>query len=137
MQIAEKKRFLKRERLTLQNDIEQLFEKGQAFMAYPLRVVYVSGAAQNKVVPGLSVLVGAPKKRIRQAASRNRVKRLIREAYRLNKGALFEACRQSGKYIHIAFMYVSNDIRTYTEMETAVRKALDRIRKKEICSDVC
>ena len=121
MQIAEKKRFLKRERLTLQNDIEQLFEKGQAFMAYP----------------GLSVLVGAPKKRIRQAASRNRVKRLIREAYRLNKGALFEACRQSGKYIHIAFMYVSNDIRTYTEMEKAVRKALDRIRKKEICSDVC
>ena len=73
MQIAEKKRFLKRERLTLQNDIEQLFEKGQAFMAYPLRVVYVSGAAQNKVVPGLSVLVGAPKKRIRQAASRNRI----------------------------------------------------------------
>ena len=71
MQIAEKKRFLKRERLTLQNDIEQLFEKGQAFMAYPLRVVYVSGAAQNKVVPGLSVLVGAPKKRIRQAASCN------------------------------------------------------------------
>ena len=137
MQIAEKKRFLKRERLTLQNDIEQLFEKGQAFMAYPLRVVYVSGAAQNKVVPGLSVLVGAPKKRIRQAASRNRVKRLIREAYRLNKGALFDACRQSGKYIHIAFMYVSNDIRTYAEMEKAVRKALDRIRKKEICSDVC
>lgn len=137
MQIAEKKRFLKRERLTLQNDIEQLFEKGQAFMAYPLRVVYVSGAAQNKVVPGLSVLVGAPKKRIRQAASRNRVKRLIREAYRLNKGALFEACRQSGKYIHIAFMYVSNDICTYTDMEKAVRKALDMIRKKEICSDIC
>ena len=99
MQIAEKKRFLKRERLTLQNDIEQLFEKGQAFMAYPLRVVYVSGAAQNKVVPGLSVLVGAPKKRIRQATSRNRIKRLIREK--------------------------------------AVRKALDMIQKKEICSGVC
>ena len=137
MQVAEKKRFFKSERLTLRNDIEQLFEKGQTFMAYPLRVVYVSGTVQNDTVPGMSILAGAPKKRIRQATSRNRVKRLIREAYRLNKGALFEACRQSGKYIHIAFMYVSNDIRTYTEMEKAVRKALDMIRKKEICSGVC
>ena len=42
---------------------------------------------------------------------------------------------QSGKFLHIAFMYVSNEICTYTDMEKAVRKALDIIRKKEVCSD--
>ena len=137
MQVAEKKRFLKNERLTLRKDIEQLFEKGQAFVAYPLRVVYMSGTVRNDAVPGISILAGAPKKRIRQAVSRNRVKRLIREAYRLNKGELFDAYRQSGKFLHIAFMYVSNEICTYTDMEKAVRKALDIIRKKEVCSDAC
>ena len=97
----------------------------------------MSGTVRNDAVSGISILAGAPKKRIRQAALRNRVKRLIREAYRLNKGEFLDAYRQSGKYLHIAFMYVGNDICTYTDMEKAVRKALDTIWKKEVCTDAC
>lgn len=131
MQVAEKKRFPKIERLTLRKDIERLFENGRAFMAYPLRIVYVSGTAQDTAVSGMSVLVGVPKKRIRHATLRNRIKRLIREAYRLNKGDLPHVCRQSGKYVHVGFMYIGNEVCTYADVEKGVKKALHHLRQKE------
>ncbi|MDR0348067.1 MAG: ribonuclease P protein component [Tannerella sp.] len=131
MEACERKFFPKSERLFLKKDIERLFDDGQSFISYPLRIVYLSDAADLSSASGISVLIGVPKKRIRKAVQRNRIKRLIREAYRLNKNDFLSHCVQGGKHLRMAFMYVCNETRPYADLEKAVRKAFSVIRQKE------
>jgi ribonuclease P protein component len=131
MEAAERRFFPKSERLYLKKDIDRLFGSGQSFISYPLRIVYLSDTGNTFPASGISVLIGVPKKRIRNAVQRNRIKRLIREAYRLNKNEILNHCKQNGKYLQIAFMYVCNEIKPYTEMEKAILNAFAVIRRKE------
>ncbi|MDR0574116.1 MAG: ribonuclease P protein component [Tannerella sp.] len=128
---AERKFFPKSERLFLKKDIDRLFNSGQSFISYPLRVVYLSDVGDNSSQSGISVLVSVPKKRIKRAVKRNRIKRLIRETFRLNKRVIIPHYRLNGKYLHIAFMYVCNEVLSCTDIEKAMLKALKNICIKE------
>ncbi|MDR1723226.1 MAG: ribonuclease P protein component [Tannerella sp.] len=118
------KAFRKSERLCLNKDIDRLFEAGQSFIAYPLRVIYLSDDDAESSSSGASILVSVPKKRIRHAVGRNRIKRLIRETYRLNKGNFI----MNQKSLHIAFTYVTNEILPYSNIEKAMLKALNQLQ---------
>jgi ribonuclease P protein component len=131
MEAAERKFFPKNERLCLKKDIDRLFGSGQSFISYPLRIVYLSDTGNSLPASGISTLIGVPKKRIRHAVQRNRVKRLIREAYRLNKNEILNHCKQDGIYLQIAFMYVCDEIKPYSEMEKAILKAFTMILRKK------
>ena len=114
--------FKKEERLSKQKEIDLLFEKGASFIVYPLRIVYV----EKPPVSGTeaAVLVSVPKKRFKQAVKRNRVKRLIREAYRLNKQTLLQSLREKEKGLLIGFLFVGNELPKWKVVEAAVVKAL-------------
>jgi len=129
MEPAERKFFPKSARLSLKNDIDSLFENGQSFISYPLRIVYLSDTADTSSESGISVLVSVPKKRIKQAVKRNRVKRLIRESFRLNKNAFVDDQTFNGKRLNIAFMYVSDEVLPFANIEKATIKALKKISK--------
>ena len=131
MEAAERNLFPKSERLSLKRDIDHLFENGQSFISFPLRIVYLPVTGDNHPEPGISVLVSVPKKRIKHAVDRNRIKRLIRESFRLNKSEITGFCKENDKLLHIGLMYVSNDILPYADMEKAMRKALNRICRQE------
>jgi len=109
----------KSERLHLKRDIDRLFAVGQSFVAYPLRVLW--GEAADVSAP-TAILAAVPKKRIRRAHERNRMKRLIRETYRLNKGMLPKA-------LQIAFMYVANETLPYAAVEKGMMKAITNLNK--------
>jgi len=119
--------FPKNERLSLRKDIDRLFDSGQSFVSYPMRIVFLRNACNRTSDAGLSVLVSVPKKRMRLAVNRNRIKRLIREAVRLNKNATVAYCKQQMQQLHIAFMYMNNDLLAYAVIEKAVLKALNTI----------
>lgn len=121
--------FSKDERVTGTNRVDRLFESGDSFMAYPLRVVY--GKREKINSTQLSILVSVPKKRLRAAVDRNRMKRLIREAYRLNRPLIFTQGRIIDAHYDIAFVYVKNEKDSYKNIEKAVRKALQIIADKE------
>lgn len=131
MEAAERNTFPKSERLYLKKDIDRLFNNGQSFISYPLRIVYLSDTGDNIPASGISVLIGVPKKRIRRAAQRNRIKRLIREAFRLNKNELSNLYKQESKHLLVAFMYVCNEAKAYTNIEKSILKAFTIIRQKE------
>ena len=81
--------FGKLEKLKSKKQIDLLFKEGRSVVAFPLRVKYqfLSVAeARAPVQAGVSV----SKKSFRHAVDRNRIKRLIREAYRLQKGTLLQ-----------------------------------------------
>ena len=79
----------KKEKLCSVVAIEQLFGRGGADfsrLAYPLRAVARNNPRRKSDAP-VAFLISVPKKRLRHAVDRVRMRRLIREAYRLQKGA--------------------------------------------------
>ena len=118
----------KKERISLQREIDCLFQQGSSFISYPLRVVYMehnpSSGAQ------VSVMVSVPKKKFKRAVKRNRMKRLMREAYRQKKNALIRRCREKEGGLLIAFLFIGNELCQWQEMEAAMDKALDILKGK-------
>ena len=111
--------FKKNERITGEKRIESLFSNGQSFVAYPMRVIFAKTASVADLPP-VSVLVSVPKKRIKSAVQRNRIKRLIRETYRLNKH-LIATC---DCHLDVAFVYVKDELSDYATVEKGMLKAL-------------
>ncbi len=111
----------KEERLFWKRSIDLLFAQGQSFMAYPLRVVYLL-ADDCSLPPAL--LISVPKKRIKRAVKRNRIKRLVRETYRIRKHELTQSLADKNQRLFVAFLYVGNEVASFSTIESAMDKAL-------------
>ncbi len=123
----------KRERLSARKDIDALFGGGsRAMTSFPVRAVYakVEGSSHTPVA---QMMVSVPKKHIRHAVGRNRIKRQVREAYRLNKHLLDDALATltpQGQCLHIAFIWLDDRQRTTEEVTRHITSLLRRISEK-------
>lgn len=120
----------KEERLFLQKRIDYLFAKGDSFIAYPLRVVFCTRETEDEKEPPVSILASVSKRKFKRAVKRNRVKRLIRESYRLNKTKFIQIAHQSEQSIDIAFLFLKSELPDYTEIEKAMIKSAVILREK-------
>ncbi len=100
----------------------------RSFSIYPLRVVSIT-IEKNENAPA-SILISVPKKRFKRAVKRNRIKRQIREAYRKNKYILFDVLEKHEYSAAIAFIYVSSEEFSSSEIEEKIKIALARIGEK-------
>lgn len=117
--------FPKNEKLCGEIRIGKLFAEGEAFIVYPLRIVYkLSTEVQD--VP-VKVLISVPKKKIKTAIHRNRIKRQIKEAYRLNKTTLIENCREHGLSLQLAITYLSDKSLDYKLIEEKIKQVLTKM----------
>jgi ribonuclease P protein component len=124
-EISPKKNTLaKEERLCSIKSIDKLFSSGESFVAYPLRIVYLIEDEADIERQIASILVSVSKKKFKRAVKRNRVKRLVKEAYRLNKGVYQDLLRSEDKRIDIAFLYLKKELPVYTEIEKAILKTV-------------
>ncbi|MBE6345839.1 MAG: ribonuclease P protein component [Lentimicrobiaceae bacterium] len=111
----------KEQRLHKKKEIEQLFEKGKGFNFYPFRVVvYLHDTEENNSIPRL--LVSVSKKRFHHAVKRNKVKRLVREAWRKNKTQLMIRCDEQKKILDVALVYTATIILSYEEIEKKIKQ---------------
>lgn len=118
----------KSERLDRKKVIEKMFAGGsRSFSVFPLRVVYLP--VEELDVP-VSILVSVSKRRFKRAVKRNRVKRQIREAYRLNKHLLSDALSGSQTRLAVAFIYLSDELVLSSVIEERMKIALSRIAEK-------
>jgi len=118
--------FPKHSRLCGQNRIAQLYRDGKRVVVWPLRVTYMP-LPEELASSHNEVLVWAPKSLFKRAVKRNRLRRLIREAYRLNQGILQAEPGMQQGYM-IAFNYMDKEEQAYRTIEKAVSKALKRIK---------
>lgn len=109
----------KSERICGETTTDHLFKKGKRFISYPLRFVITQRTPDGK---GGRILVSVSKRYFKHAVDRNRVKRLIREAYRTHK--------ITGD-TDLAIIYISDQIHTQDEIRTALRKAVDKLDGNE------
>ena len=118
----------KYERICKENDIQALFDKGHGISVYPFRVVYLFRHDESHPVT-VRMLVSVSKKRFHHAFKRNRVKRLMREAWRKNKAPLYEICQRDNISVDVALVYTATVIHTYEEMLAKTKKAVKEIIK--------
>ena len=118
----------KYERICKENDIQALFDKGAGVSVYPYRVIYLFRHDESHPVT-VRLLVSVSKKRFHHAVKRNRVKRLMREAWRRNKAPLYEICERDNISVDVALVYTATVIHSYEEMLARTQKVVNELIK--------
>ncbi len=71
--------------------------------------------------------VGVSARNFRKAVDRNRIKRLLRECYRLNKLPLHERILQSKKNIAVFFLYIGKELPEYTLLDEKMKAVITKL----------
>lgn len=117
----------KEERLCSKKAIDALFAgfDSKSLSAYPIRAVY-----RHTEEAGIRILVSVSKRRFRHAVDRNRAKRQIREAYRLNKHILASE-GQHTKGMDIAFIWLTDKLQHSKLVTSKMISLLEKIAQSE------
>lgn len=113
----------KEERIYLRSELNELFASRGSFVCYPFRVVYLEVPRQE--LP-LKMMVSVPKKRLKHAVDRNRIKRLTREAYRLTKKELVEEIPPEVTLL-VGFIYLKDRLSRYSTIQQAIEEAFRKL----------
>ncbi|MGF1636937.1 MAG: ribonuclease P protein component [Cyclobacteriaceae bacterium] len=111
----------KDEILRSKKDIKELFDNGSSFFIYPYKVFYRANTSEKN-----QILISVSKRNFKKAVTRNKIKRHIREAYRLNK-SLFANNTYNGVSFSIAIIYISKSVLTHKEIEGKLIAVLKKL----------
>ena len=118
-------KFPKKEKLKSKKLIEVLFKEGKTLTSFPLRLIYLK--LEMPLDAKFKTGVAVPKKNFKGAVKRNRVKRLMRESYRLNKHLVFNNSKGNFAFL---ILYLGKDMPTYPEVEKGMQIILQKFLKK-------
>lgn len=113
--------YSKKEKLKSKKLIGQLFAEGKSVSAFPLRLVFLPTIFDDNVKAKTGVSVS--KRHFKRAVDRNRIKRLMREVYRLNKVNYFNNITTQYAFM---ILYIGKDIPTLTQVETRMNDLFEK-----------
>ena len=118
-------KFPKKEKLKSKKLIEKLFKEGKTLSNFPLKLIYLK--VEVPVDAKFKTSVAVPKKNFKSAVKRNRIKRLLRESYRLNKHLVFN--NSEGNFAFL-ILYLGKEMPNYPELEKGMQLILKKFLKK-------
>ena len=120
-------RFPKTSRLHLRKEINELITTGKTIHVTPLKGFY-------KILPAgespLKMTVAVPKRNFKLAVDRNRIKRQIREAYRLNSQAAANFFKEQNSTVHLLLVYTNRVSPEYVGLESKIILILQRLQER-------
>lgn len=110
----------RQERLKSRKLIQKVFDRNSpSVSAYPLRAVLYRSSEEGEHLP--QILITVPKRNFKKAVDRNRIKRWIREAYRLQKTP-FPGTTS------LAFLYVGKEQTSFVQVERLMQQVLNKLK---------
>ena len=113
-------------RLHRERDISTLFAHGAHLFVFPYRATYRLKPNESNESP-IRMMPIVPKRLFKHAVDRNRNKRRIREAFRLQANPLREALKNKGLQLHIAFLLTSKEEIPWQRGHASIDKILNKI----------
>lgn len=105
--------------------IKLLFDERRSIKSYPFIIIFkVIDKREYPILFGVS----ASKRNFKKAVDRNRIKRLVRESYRIQKNALFGDLERNEFSTAMMILYVGKSMITQNEMDSAMINAIRKIK---------
>ena len=120
--------FTKDERLRSKILIKKLFEEGEKWNYFPFRIIVLKCPAPSKYP--VQLLISVPRSLYRKAVDRNRIKRLIREAYRKSKYLLYESLEEDHIQMMVCIQYTAKEIPSFQMIQEKINVLLQRLKEK-------
>ena len=122
--------FGRKEKLKSRKRVEKLFARGKTVNVFPIRISYQFTDLPEEEKAVAEVGVSVSKRKFKRAVDRNRIKRLLREAYRLQKKELLELLQVQKKNAYVFFIYTHKQIPKYSVVFETMKKCMDVLKRK-------
>ena len=116
--------FSGKEKLKSKKLIEQMFLEGRSVTAFPLRLVFLETSYNDGAIVKTGVSVS--KRNFKTAVDRNRIKRLLRQAFRSHKTAYFNNITTQYAFM---ILYIGNDKPTLIQLENRMKLLFEKFNK--------
>jgi ribonuclease P protein component len=116
--------FTRSERVKSRKLLGALFKEGHSYVAYPFRVVWLEAPAADPAEFPAQISVSVSKRNFKTAVARNRIKRRIREAYRLNKESWYAKLGSRSQPVAMMLIYIAKEELPYKDIEAGVLKMI-------------
>ena len=121
--------YQKKDKLKSRKQTQYLFSKGQSVNAFPIKLIYTVDKVPLSEA-SLQAGVTAPSRIFRKAVQRNRVKRLLREGYRLEKPGFIAETPLQDKRINLFFLYIDSVLLPQHVIQEKIKIALGKLKEK-------
>ncbi len=115
------------EKLKSRKLIDQVFKNGRSFSHFPFRVIYLFPEDNNSF---LQTAFSVGTKNFKRAVDRNRIKRLMREAYRLQKNLLQKELKEKKQNLIVFIIYTGNELPLFEAIRDGMDSLLQRLQGK-------
>ncbi len=118
----------KKEKLKSRKLLEELFKKGKTFTVFPVKVFYLQ--PEDRLDFFIKTGVGVSGRNFKKAVQRNRIKRLLREAYRTEKLNLHKHLKEHHKQLAVFLLYFDKTLPDYPVIKVKMPLIIERLIKQ-------
>ena len=123
--------FPKEERLKSLKKIQKVISEGKVVRFGTIKICWMMITADQEYskssIPQIKAGFSVPKKKIKHAVDRNKIRRIMKEIFRLNKASFYSTIPK-GQQLILFFIYQNNEILPYKKIETDLLPAIKRIQ---------
>lgn len=114
----------KQEKLKSKKQIDNVFKSGKSFNVFPVKVFFAFVDEQDTII---KTGVGVSSRFFKKAVHRNRIKRLLREAYRTEKVPLHACLNKNNKKLSVFLLFIDKSIPEYTLLKEKMQLCIQRL----------
>ena len=130
--LSKKFTYQKKDKLKSRKQMQFLFSSGTPITMHPIRLLYTIEKVAAEIFPNglLQAGVGAPSRQFRKAVQRNKVKRLLREGYRLEKPNFTDTVSFTNTRLNLFFLYLDVNVQTQQQIQATIKLLLQKLSDK-------